>query len=123
MTPSSRRPGTPPGRTQATSNWRASPLVPGALRRRWPIWTRALGRNGRHHGARHLQAAILRRLARQRRLSQALATGLALDRMNYGLHYEQYLLTGDDAYRALLQDNVHTYCELALDYAHAGLWR
>ncbi len=81
----------------------------------------ALIRNGRHHGARHLRAAILRRLNRRTDAETAIHDGLGLDPMNYGLHFERYLLTGDMTYRSLLQNNVYTYMELALDYAHAGL--
>jgi tetratricopeptide (TPR) repeat protein len=82
----------------------------------------ALARNGRHHGARHLRVAVLRRLRRGVEAAAAAVQGLALDRLNYGLHYESSLLQGNDDYRALLQDNVHTYLELALAYAHAGLF-
>ena len=81
----------------------------------------ALQRNGRHHGARHLRAAFLRRLDRTADAGAAIDAGLVLDGMNYGLQYEHFLLTGDTAYRTHMQDNVHTYTELALDYAHAGL--
>ena len=82
----------------------------------------SLGRNGRQHGARHLRVAVLRRLGRRAEAGEEAAAGLALDRMNYGLHFERFLLTGDDTFRSLLQDKVHTYIELALDYAHAGLF-
>ena len=82
----------------------------------------ALARNGRHHAARHLHVALLRRLERRSEALAALATGLAFDPMNYGLHYERFLLDGDDGFRALLQDKVYNYIELALDHAHAGLF-
>lgn len=82
----------------------------------------ALARNGRHHAARHLHAALLRRLERHDEAQAVIKAGLAFDPMNYGLHYERSLLVGDDGFEALLQDNVHTYIELALEYAHAGLF-
>lgn len=109
----------------------------------------ALARNGRHHAARHLHVALLRRLERRDEALAALAAGLALDPMNYGLHYERSLLDGYDKSQfpregaknakktifpfapsrlrvrqslELLQDKVYNYIELALDYAHAGLF-
>jgi len=82
----------------------------------------ALNRNWRHHGARHLQVALLRRLDRPAAANAAADASLALDGMNYGIHYERFLLTGDATYRTLMQDNGYTYTEIALDYAHAGLW-
>ena len=82
----------------------------------------ALGRNGRHHAARHLRVAVLRRLGRKTDALEATNVGLQLDGMNYGLYYERHQLVGDGAYRALLGGNAHTYSELALVYAHAGLW-
>lgn len=82
----------------------------------------ALARNGRHHAARHLHVALLRRLERDDEARAALKAGLALDPMNYGLHYERFLLDGDDGFRALLQNKVYNYIEVALDYAHAGLF-
>ncbi len=48
--------------------------------------------------------------------------GLARDSMNYGLYYERFLLDGDSTFQTLLRDNVYTCIELALDYAHSGLW-
>lgn len=82
----------------------------------------ALARNGRHHGAIHLRAALLRRLGRTAEAAGAAEAGLASDRLNYGLHYERFLLRGDGAWRDLLGDNVHTFVELALAYAGAGLY-
>ncbi len=109
----------------------------------------ALARNGRHHAARHLHVALLRRLERTSEAQTALEAGLALDPMNYGLHYERFLLEGDDKSQfpregaknakktifpfapsrlrvrqslELLNDKVYNYIELALDYAHAGLF-
>jgi tetratricopeptide (TPR) repeat protein len=82
----------------------------------------AIGRNGRHHAARHLRAALLRRLKRRRSAHEEISAGLALDPMNYGLHFERVLLDGDNRFASLLQEKVYTYIELALDYAHAGLF-
>ena len=82
----------------------------------------AMGRNWRHHGARHLKAALLRRLGRVECSAwSTLPKVWNLDGMNVGLLYERYLLDGGAAYRSLMRDNVHAFIELALDYAHAGL--
>ena len=52
---------------------------------------------------------------------------LRLDRFNYGILYEQYLLTKDkDVLKQMVEmmhGNVYNYHELALDYAQAGLWQ
>ncbi|MCY4070734.1 MAG: DUF5107 domain-containing protein [Chloroflexi bacterium] len=82
----------------------------------------ALDYNRRHHRARHLMVALLRRdEAADCALSQA-GYHLSLDRMDFGAAYELYLLTGDAAYRESLGGRAHNYIELALDYAHAGLF-
>ena len=82
----------------------------------------ALDYNRRHHRARHLIVAVLRRddsedyaLAHARYL-------LSLDRLDFGAAYELYLLTGDVEYRELMGGRAHSHIELALDYAHAGLF-
>jgi len=82
----------------------------------------ALDYNRRHQRARHLIVALLRRDdAGDDALRQADHL-LSLDRMDFGAAYELYLLTGDAAYRELLGGRAHNYIELALDYAHAGLY-
>ena len=52
---------------------------------------------------------------------------LKLDRFNYGILYEQYLLSKDkDVLKQMVEmmhGNVYNYHELALDYAQAGLWQ
>ena len=47
---------------------------------------------------------------------------MKLDRLDAGASYERYLLNGDPSYRSLLRGNTHGTIELALDYAHAGLF-
>jgi tetratricopeptide (TPR) repeat protein len=71
-----------------------------------------LERNVRHHKARHLKAAVLRRLGRDEE-----EDGLALDGFNHGLRWEQALRRGG---RAEIPEN--TAIDWALDYAHAGFW-
>jgi tetratricopeptide (TPR) repeat protein len=79
-------------------------------------------RNGLHHQARHLQIALLRRSGRADTARQSIAAALALDGMNYGAHYERFLLDGNPTYRTLMRGWLHNFIEIALDYAHAGLW-
>lgn len=83
---------------------------------------RSLVRNGHQHVAHHLKIALLRRLGQGANAEAAISTALALDCMNFGALYEQFLLTGDNAYRPLMHDNAHSYIEISLDYARAGLF-
>ncbi len=85
--------------------------------------TEAIISNGRNHKARHLQVTLLRKLNQAPAAIQAAQQGLDLDPLNFGLYYEGYLLDGDEAYRELFRDNHHTYIEISLDYAHAGLFQ
>jgi tetratricopeptide (TPR) repeat protein len=82
----------------------------------------ALATNTRYQQARHLQMAVLRRLHREADARAAVDASLALDRLDSGAWYERGLLTGDTTYRDLMRGYVHNYIELALDYAHAGLF-
>ena len=97
--------------------------------------------NSCNHKARALKAAVLRlqqngkqkgglQMGSSRELNERLALikeSLQLDRFNYGIRYEQYLLTKDkDVLKemtAMMHGNVYNYHELALDYAQAGLWQ
>ena len=97
--------------------------------------------NSCNHKARALKAAVLRlqqdskqkgglQMGSSRELNERLALikeSLQLDRFNYGIRYEQYLLTKDkDVLKemtVMMHGNVYNYHELALDYAQAGLWQ
>ncbi len=95
--------------------------------------------NGCNHKARALKATVLRKLQETRqkgglqmgsskdlndRLS-LIRESLKLDHFNYGIRYEQYLLTKDKELlkllKQLLRKSCHNYDELALDYLQAGL--
>ncbi|MBR0048912.1 MAG: DUF5107 domain-containing protein [Prevotella sp.] len=96
--------------------------------------------NSCNHKARALKAAVLRKLneGRQkgglqmgtsRELNERLALireSLAIDSFNYGIRYEQWLLTKDKdllkELKTLLRKSCHNYDELALDYVQAGLY-
>ena len=101
---------------------------------------RSLIFNSCNHKARALKAAVLRKLneAKQKgslqmgsskELNDRLALikdSLALDQFNYGIRYEQYLLTKDKdllkELKQLLHKSSQNYDELALDYVQAGLY-
>ncbi|MBO4810837.1 MAG: DUF5107 domain-containing protein [Prevotella sp.] len=102
---------------------------------------RCLVFNSCNHKARALKAAVLRLLQASKQkgslmmgsskeLNERLALikeSLQLDHFNYGILYEQYLLTKDgDVLKQMVEmmhGNVYNYHELALDYAQAGLWQ
>ncbi len=83
---------------------------------------RALTRNARHHQARHLKIALLRQLGRSEEALQVADDALALDRIEYGALWERALLTGDTTIIQVARLDAPTCIELALDYAHAGLF-
>ena len=82
----------------------------------------ALDYNRRHHRARHLKVALLRRDDAEDDALAHASTLLSLDRLDFGAAYELYLLTEDIEYRELMGGRGHNFIELALDYAHAGLF-
>ncbi|MBR3455108.1 MAG: DUF5107 domain-containing protein [Bacteroidaceae bacterium] len=102
---------------------------------------RCLVFNQCNHKARALKAAVLRliqdskqkgtlQMGSSKELNERLALikeSLRLDRFNYGILYEKYLLTKDkDVLKQMVEmmhGNVYNYHELALDYAQAGLWQ
>ena len=83
---------------------------------------RALAANWHNHRAHHLKSAFLRRLGRRAEAKDECELSLRLDRMNYGAAFERMYLHSDLGFRDLMRDNAQTYIEIALDYAHAGLW-
>ena len=101
---------------------------------------RSLIFNNCNHKARALKAAVLRliqtskqkgslQMGSSKDLSDRLSLikdSLQLDRFNYGVLYEKYLLTKDKdllkEMTEMMHGNVYNYHELALDYAQAGLW-
>ena len=97
--------------------------------------------NSCNHKARALKAVVLRKLQDSKQkgglqmgssqeLNERLSLikeSLRLDPFNYGIRYEQYLLTKDKdllkEMSELMHGSVFNYHELALDYAQAGLWQ
>jgi tetratricopeptide (TPR) repeat protein len=100
---------------------------------------RALIFNSCNHKARALKAVVLRKLQESKQkggmqmgsskdLNDRLTLikeSLQLDRFNYGIRYEQYLLTKDNdllkELKQLMRKCSQNYDELALDYLYAGL--
>ena len=101
---------------------------------------RCLTFNGCNHKARALKAAVLRlrqeakqkgglQMGCSKELNERLTLineSLALDHFNYGILYEQYLLTKDkdllNELKRLLRKSSQNYDETALDYVQAGLY-
>jgi tetratricopeptide (TPR) repeat protein len=82
----------------------------------------ALRRNHAHRQARHLKIALLRRAGRHAEALREIALALELEPMDYGALWEQRLVSGEDGFTALVGSRAHTFVEVALDYAHAGLF-
>jgi tetratricopeptide (TPR) repeat protein len=83
---------------------------------------RALHRNGRHHKARHLKIGLLRRTGQVDAARLESTRSLTADPMEYGACWERFLLDGDLTFEKIVLQKFTTYIELALDYAHAGLF-
>ena len=97
--------------------------------------------NSCNHKARALKSAVLRKISESKQkgglqmgnskeLNERLTLireSLESDHFNYGIIYEQYLLTKDEEVlkqmSEMMHGNVYNYHELALDYAQAGLWQ
>lgn len=94
---------------------------------------RSLSRNGVNHKARHLKAAVLRHLGQLKQALDETERAQSLDPLDFGSLYESALTAAAQGQRAeaesrialldrLMRGNLHNTIELALDYAHAGLW-
>jgi tetratricopeptide (TPR) repeat protein len=91
---------------------------------------RALARNWSHHRARHLKIALLRRAGRASEALREAALALELDPLEHGALWERRLLAGEPAPQAknggaptlLAWDRAGGRIEIALDYAHAGMF-
>lgn len=88
---------------------------------------RSLIRNWHNHRARQLKVSILRKLGKTAETEKLIEDSLALDKFNFGVLFEKYLLKPDcvedlSALKTLILSNIHTYIEFALDFASAGLF-
>lgn len=97
-------------------------------------WEEALGeidksllRNWNNLRGRHLKTIILRHLERTEEALAFIESSLAIDRFNFGCHFEKYLISGEktdkDLLIAFMRTEAHNYEELTLDYASAGCWK
>ena len=78
--------------------------------------------NGRHYKARHLQIALLRHIGADDLAIAEADHSLALDPLEYGALWERHLLAGDPRFEQIVGNDPVVHIELALDYAHAGLF-
>jgi tetratricopeptide (TPR) repeat protein len=94
---------------------------------------KSLVKNYHSHTARHLKAAILRKLERYAESYALINASLEIDPFNFGCLFEKYLMLKaedkpDEASSAateikrLSHNWVHNYIEYAFDFAHAGLY-
>jgi tetratricopeptide (TPR) repeat protein len=83
---------------------------------------RSLSRNGRHHQARHLKIALLRHSGQADSARRESTLSLEFDPLEYGALWERLLLDGDPAFEHIAYSSRIPCVELALDYAHAGLY-
>ncbi|WP_147676542.1 DUF5107 domain-containing protein [Algibacter pacificus] len=85
---------------------------------------RALIKNWHNHKARHLKIVILRKSGQLDAAKKLVEESLAIDKFNFGVLYERYLLSEKqedlDTFKALIRDYAHNYIEFSLDYAAAG---
>ncbi|MDP5230530.1 MAG: DUF5107 domain-containing protein [Cellulophaga sp.] len=88
---------------------------------------RALLKNWHNHKARHLKVIILRELGELTAAKKLIKDSLEIDKFNFGILYEQYLLSNDQAdlnnFKEALRNYAHNYNEFSLDYAMAGQFK
>jgi len=96
----------------------------GDLTKALELVDKALINNWHNHKARHLKVVILRKLGRIETAQQLVEDSLKIDRFNFGVLYEKYLLSNstDDLknFKSLVRGYEHNFIEFALDYAQAG---
>jgi tetratricopeptide (TPR) repeat protein len=92
-----------------------------------------LNRNFQNSSARHLNAAILRKLKKTSETILLIKESLGIDPFNFGCLFEAYLIHDEnedkssssemlDKFHHLMRNSENNYLELALDYSHAGLY-
>ncbi|HUH47911.1 MAG TPA: DUF5107 domain-containing protein, partial [Arenibacter sp.] len=85
---------------------------------------KALIKNWHNHKARHLKVILLRKMGRTAESKKLIEESLTIDRFNFGVLFEKYILSGETKdlgfFKELIRDYVHNYIEFSLDYAQAG---
>ncbi|QCW99524.1 DUF5107 domain-containing protein [Aggregatimonas sangjinii] len=87
---------------------------------------KALIKNWHNHKARHLKVILLRKAGQTEEAERLIEDSLAIDRFNFGVRYEKYVLSGKTedlaSFKEFLRDYAHNYIEFSLDYAQAGCY-
>lgn len=87
---------------------------------------KSLIKNWHNHKARHLKAAILRKLNKHDESLKFCDDSLEIDKFNYGVLFEKYLISKDEKslsqLKHLINNNIHNYIEYSIDYASAGMY-
>jgi tetratricopeptide (TPR) repeat protein len=83
---------------------------------------RSLECNKRNHRGRHLRIALLRRLGKIDEARDEAKRALEIDPIEYGALWERLLLDGDPGFEEIVRRDAEVHIDLALDYAHAGLF-
>ena len=85
---------------------------------------RSLIKNWHNHKARHLKTIVLRKMGLSEQAEKLIDESLKIDKFNFGVIFEKYLLSGNEdvlrEFQDILRDNAHNYIEFSLDYANAG---
>ncbi len=88
---------------------------------------RSLWRNWLNQKGRHLKIALLRESGQNNKALKLIEESLEMDRFNFGVIYEKYLITGNkdilNEMLGLMRGYVHNYIEFSLDYAMAGFYK
>lgn len=99
-------------------------VIRGELDKALELLDNSLIRNWHNHKGRHLKVAILRQLGRKVEAATLITESLKIDKFNYGVLFEKYLISGEQSdknyLKDLIRDYTHNYLEYALDYAQAG---
>ncbi|WP_248722403.1 DUF5107 domain-containing protein [Seonamhaeicola sp. ML3] len=96
-------------------------------RRALEIIDRSLYRNWHNQKGRHLKVILLRKTNAIEAAKKLAEDSLELDRFNFGILFEQYLLIKDtkilQQLKALMRGYEHNFIEFSLDYAAAGFYQ
>ncbi|NJX16378.1 DUF5107 domain-containing protein [Tamlana crocina] len=96
----------------------------GDLEKAMDLVDRALIKNWHNHKARHLKIILLRKTGKTEEAKQLIEDSLAIDKFNFGVLYEKYILSNAkedlEAFKTILRNYAHNYIEFSLDYAMAG---
>ncbi|WP_136480751.1 DUF5107 domain-containing protein [Cognatitamlana onchidii] len=91
------------------------------------IIDRSLCRNWHNQKGRHLKVILLRKTNAIEAANKLAEDSLELDRFNFGILFEQYLLIKDtkilQQLKALMRGYEHNFIEFSLDYAAAGFYQ